>query len=109
VTSVDATILLLSYEDGPHNAEAMFIDPREEELYVIVKELTAPSSAVYAPARRGAPGEADGRFEAPDGLSASRRYLRSPSRSIPTSTARIQSSSQSIRSSANEATVWIPQ
>lgn len=48
MTSVDATILLLIYEDGPHNAEAMFIDPREEELYVIVKELTAPSSAVYS-------------------------------------------------------------
>ena len=54
VTSVDATTLRLRYEDGPHDAEAMFVDPRDEHLYVIVKQLTEPESAVYAVPLRGA-------------------------------------------------------
>ena len=58
VTSVDATILRLRYEDGPHDAEAMFVDPRDEHLYLIVKQLTEPESAVYAvPLREVRPGE----------------------------------------------------
>ena len=48
VTSVDATILRLRYEDGPHDAEAMFVDPRDEHLYLIEKQPTEPESAVYA-------------------------------------------------------------
>jgi hypothetical protein len=58
VTSVDATILRLRYEDGPHDAEAMFVDPRDELLYLIEKQLTEPESAVYAvPLREVRPGE----------------------------------------------------
>jgi len=58
VTSVDATILRLQYEDGPHDAEAMFVDPRDELLYLIEKQLTEPESAVYAvPLREVRPGE----------------------------------------------------
>ena len=57
VTSVDATIVRLRYEDGPHDAEAMFVDPRDEHLYIIEKQFTEPKSAVYAvPAPRGASG-----------------------------------------------------
>jgi hypothetical protein len=48
VTSVDATILRLRYEDGPHDAEAMFVDPRDEHLYLIEKQLTEPENAVHA-------------------------------------------------------------
>jgi hypothetical protein len=58
VTSVDATILRLRYEDGPHDAEAMFVDPRDGLLYLIEKQLTEPESAVYAvPLREVRPGE----------------------------------------------------
>jgi hypothetical protein len=52
VTSVDATTVRLRYEDGPHDAEAMFVDPRDEHLYIIVKQFTEPESAVYAVPRR---------------------------------------------------------
>ena len=48
VTSVAATTVRLRYEDGPHDAEAMFVDPRGEHLYLIVKQLTELESAVYA-------------------------------------------------------------
>ncbi len=48
VTSVDAAMVRLRYEDGPHDAEAMFVDPRDERLYLIVKELTRAMSAVYS-------------------------------------------------------------
>ena len=48
VTSVDATTVRLRYEDGAHDAEAMFVDPRDEHLYVIVKQLIQPESAVFA-------------------------------------------------------------
>ena len=58
VTSVHATIVRLRYEDGPHDAEAMCVDPRDEHLYVIEKQLTQPESAVYAvPVREVRPGE----------------------------------------------------
>jgi len=48
VTGVETTILRLRYEDGPHDAEAMFVDPRDGDLYLIVKQFTEPESAVYA-------------------------------------------------------------
>ena len=28
----------LAYPDGPHNAEAMFVDPESRELYIVTKE-----------------------------------------------------------------------
>ena len=57
-TSVDATTLRLRYEDGPHDAEAMFIDPRDERLYLVEKQFGQPGSAVYAVPLRGLlPGE----------------------------------------------------
>jgi hypothetical protein len=58
VTSVGATIVRLRYQDGPHDAEAMFVDPRDEHLYLIVKQLIEPQSAVYAvPLREVRPSE----------------------------------------------------
>jgi hypothetical protein len=58
VTSVDATILRLRYKDGSHDAEAMFVDPRDDHLYLIVKQLTKPESAVYGISlRQVRPGE----------------------------------------------------
>ena len=48
VSTIDATTLRLRYEDGPHDAEAMFVDPRDEHLYIIAKQFTKPKSAVYA-------------------------------------------------------------
>jgi hypothetical protein len=47
VTSVDATVHRLRYEDGPRDAEAMFVDSFNETLFVIEKQL-ASQSAVYA-------------------------------------------------------------
>jgi hypothetical protein len=46
---VDA--LTLQYPDGPHDAEALMVDPRSGELYIVVKHLTGGAAAVYrAPA-----------------------------------------------------------
>ena len=55
MTSVDATIVRLRYEDGPHDAEAMFVDPRDDHLYIIVKQFSEPNSAVYTVSLREAP------------------------------------------------------
>ena len=52
VTSVDASVVRLRYQDGPHDAEAMFVDPRDQHLYLIVKQLIEPQSAVYTVALR---------------------------------------------------------
>jgi hypothetical protein len=47
----------LRYEDAPHDAEAMFVDPRDEHVYIIVKQFTDPKSAVYTvPLREARPG-----------------------------------------------------
>lgn len=48
IKSADARLLRLRYEDGPHDAEALFVDPRDQQLYIIVKQLTEPASAMYA-------------------------------------------------------------
>ncbi len=46
---VDA--LTLQYPDGPHDAEALLVDPRSGELYVIAKHLAGGPAGVYrAPA-----------------------------------------------------------
>jgi hypothetical protein len=45
VTSVRATVSHLRYEDGPHDAEAMFV--AGGTLYVIEKQLRSRESAVY--------------------------------------------------------------
>jgi hypothetical protein len=46
LTSVHATIVRLRYEGGRTMPEAMFVDPRDEHVYVIEKQLTQPESAV---------------------------------------------------------------
>jgi hypothetical protein len=47
----------LRYEDAPHDAGAMFVDPRDEHVYIIVKQFTDPKSAVYTvPLREARPG-----------------------------------------------------
>jgi hypothetical protein len=48
VSSVEATMFRLRYEGGPRDAEAMFVDPRDETLYVIEKQTVARESTVFA-------------------------------------------------------------
>jgi hypothetical protein len=48
VSSVEATVLRLRYEDGPRDAEAMFVDARDDTLYVIEKQSVARESTVFA-------------------------------------------------------------
>jgi hypothetical protein len=48
VPSVEATMFRLRYEGGPRDAEAMFVDPRDEILYVIEKQTVARDSTVFA-------------------------------------------------------------
>jgi hypothetical protein len=46
---VDA--LTLQYPDGPHDAEALMVDPRSGELFIVVKHLAGGAAGVYrAPA-----------------------------------------------------------
>lgn len=48
-TGVDA--LTFTYPDGPHDAEALMVDPRSGEIYIIIKHLAGGPAAVYrAPA-----------------------------------------------------------
>ena len=51
VAGVDA--LTLTYPDGAHDAEALMIDPRSGEIYIVVKHLTTggPAAVYRAPAR----------------------------------------------------------
>jgi hypothetical protein len=45
-TSVNATTFTLRYPDGPHNAEALMVDPLNHQLVIVTKELTG-NSTVY--------------------------------------------------------------
>jgi hypothetical protein len=45
-TSVNATTFTLRYPDGPHNAEALMVDPRKRQLVIVTKE-TSGASKVY--------------------------------------------------------------
>jgi hypothetical protein len=45
--SVRANVLSLAYEDGPHDAEALLVDARNDALYVITKELSLTEGFVY--------------------------------------------------------------
>jgi hypothetical protein len=42
--------LVLRYPDGPHNAEALLVDPRSGELVVVTKELSGTAEVFRAPA-----------------------------------------------------------
>jgi hypothetical protein len=49
LSNVDA--LTLQYPDGAHDAEALMVDPRTGDLYIVIKRLTGGPAAVYrAPA-----------------------------------------------------------
>ena len=39
----------IAYPDGPHNAEALFSDPRSNQTYVITKQTTNPSTVFAMP------------------------------------------------------------
>jgi hypothetical protein len=39
--------LTLKYPDGPHDAEALMVDPRTGELYIVIKHLNGGNAAVY--------------------------------------------------------------
>ena len=45
--TADPNLLSLTYEDGPHDAEALVVDARHEALYVITKELSLTRGFVY--------------------------------------------------------------
>ena len=45
LAGVDA--LRLRYPDGPHNAEAMLVDPRTGDLVIITKVATGGPAGVY--------------------------------------------------------------
>jgi hypothetical protein len=44
---VAAKALHLTYEDGPHDAEALIVDARNDALYVITKELSLTEGALF--------------------------------------------------------------
>ena len=56
ITGVDA--LTLSYPDGAHDAEALMVDPRSGEIYIVVKHLATggPAGVYRAPAGLAAGG-----------------------------------------------------
>ena len=56
-TQVRASTLHLTYEDGPHDAEALLVDARHDALYVITKELSLTEGTVF---RASIAGIADG-------------------------------------------------
>jgi hypothetical protein len=47
--SIPATTLTLTYPDGAHNAEAMFVDPVSHELYIVTKALSGTSEVYRTP------------------------------------------------------------
>ena len=53
-TSVAARVLELTYEDGPHNAEAMVVDGKQRALFVFTKQ--AGTTSVYTTSVRGIQG-----------------------------------------------------
>lgn len=48
VTAVDATAETLTYEDGPHDAEALAVDPADGTAYVITKEASGVAGVYRA-------------------------------------------------------------
>ena len=49
--TVPATGYELAYEDGPHDAEALLVDPRTGRLYIVSKVLTGDATVYAAPAK----------------------------------------------------------
>lgn len=47
IVQIGYRVFDIAYPDGPHDAEALFVDPRDGASYVIIKQQ-APSSAVFA-------------------------------------------------------------
>ena len=43
----------IAYPDGAHNAEALFVDPRDGESYIITKQATNPSTVFRMPRTAG--------------------------------------------------------
>jgi hypothetical protein len=43
----DVDALTFTYPDGPHDAEALMVDPRSGAIYIIVKELAGGPAGVY--------------------------------------------------------------
>ena len=46
--SVPATARILRYDDGPHDAEALVVDPTDGSVFVITKEAEGPSKVFVA-------------------------------------------------------------
>lgn len=53
-SSVSAHVLQLTYEDGPHNAEAMVVDGARRELFIFTKQ--SGTTSVYTASVRGVQG-----------------------------------------------------
>jgi hypothetical protein len=43
----------IAYPDGPHNAESLFVDPRDGATYIITKQATNPSTVFRMPRTAG--------------------------------------------------------
>ncbi len=43
VETSPAAIIAFSYPDGPHDAEALLVNPKDESIYVITKDRSAPA------------------------------------------------------------------
>lgn len=48
----------VAYPDGPHNAESLFVDPRDGKSYLITKQASSPSTVFELPRTMGATGTA---------------------------------------------------
>jgi hypothetical protein len=51
--SVAVTSATFRYEDGPHNAESLLVDPVSRAVFVVTKEKAGPSSLFRVPAAGG--------------------------------------------------------
>lgn len=49
--TVPATSFELQYEDGPHDAEALLVDPRSGQLFIVTKVATGDAALYAAPER----------------------------------------------------------
>lgn len=47
-SDLQAERYLYAYEDGPHNAEGLLVDPRSGALFIVTKETPGSPSSVYA-------------------------------------------------------------
>ena len=52
-TTASAEVLTLTYSDGPHNAEALLVDPADGSIVIVTKEASGNAGIYTAPASWG--------------------------------------------------------